>query len=244
VALPEDMNKNLNYLCLYGNLESNNNSEKLVCAVKIDALKAWCFDRHYQDRGIWVLTKFAWYKLKKPCDKLITQSDGEQISQEILHLPLRAKCGLLSNILDLMSNSYGILNAENVTYHANRTLEMSYKMFLLDEEEQKQDPTLCKDSFDIFLLQRHPKFVKTQFKGVDTKFSNNSSVMKGLTALSKELSDAIKKKEHWATDEIDYRKSAEMAEERSSRYPWGCQKLSEDGKCSISSNAFSSSFSK
>ena len=233
LELPENINKRISHLYLYGEVLPNCGRSKASFKVEITGLKMWSLDRHFQDRGIWVLSRNAWYKLEKPCQKLITLSNGAKISQDVLHQPLRAKCGLISNIIDMMSVS-GILQVEFIKYHAERLPYQSYSDLCLTKEEKQMNPRICDVPFHFELLRRDPIFFKTQLKGLDARFSHTCAFMKGLSVLSSELKEAKNRKELWALEYFDYRASAEGAETRSNRYPWGCQKLDVRSKYDFS----------
>lgn len=192
--------------------------------VQIHGLKTWAFDRHFEDRGIWVQSRNAWYKLEQPSTDLIALSDGSQTSQDILHQPLRAKIGLLSNIIDMMSFSDPF-----VKKYSKMSPLQSYHAICLTDEETQINPKICDVPFDVYLLRRDPLFVKKHLKDWNSRLSQTCPFMKGLTELSTILKLAKKKKEQWALEDFDYSSSAKDAEERSNRYPWGCPRLDAEG---------------
>ena len=219
---------------MYGEVISNGGNNNPSFKVEITGLKQWAFDRHSPDQGIWVESRNAWYKLQQPSREKVTLSDGSQTSQEILHLPLRAKCGLISNIMDMMSVS-GILQVEFLNYHAQRSPYQSCTDLCLTKEEKQMNPCMCDIPFDFYLLRRDPLFFKNELKGLDARFSQTCSFMKGLSQLSANLKNAKKNKEEWTLKDFDYLVSAQGAEYRSSRYPWGCPRLDVHSKYDSSS---------
>ena len=99
------------------------NSKEVPIVLK--QLNHWEIDTSIKTRGIWIKTDIAWYYLKDPCNVAVPKvtyseeiKDGQRKSQdqsnldtdaffpsqESLHLPLRAKLGLLSNIIDIFTN--------------------------------------------------------------------------------------------------------------------------------------------
>ena len=227
--MPENKQKSINHLHLFGEVEAFREPSKQTYKVHIEGLKGWVFDLHFEDRGIWVQSRDAWYKLKKPCNKLVILPNGEQSSQEILHQSLRAKCGLMNNLLDMMSNKNGTLDFSYLMYHSKQNPFASYSVLYASEEELKQNPNICNDPFDMELLKRASKFVKTHFEGADSNFKKTCTFMKGLTSLSNDFESAKKRSDTWAIQPFDYICSAEFSEQRSNRYPWGCLRLDDEG---------------
>lgn len=174
------------------------------------------FDRDDDGRGMWVLSRQAWYKLLQPCTKVITQNDGIRTSQDILHQPVRANCGLLNNILDMLSDSNGNLEDQFVSFFSELTPEECYDVL--------------EKPFDFDLLKRDPAFVKDCLSNLHENLPDSCVFVNGLKKLRLEYSQARKRKMHWVLRSFDYCASAEMAEERSNRHPWGCRKLNSNGK--------------
>ena len=178
---------------------------------------------------MWIQTRNAWYKLKQPCTRKILLSDGTETSQEIVHQELRAKCSLLSNILDMMSDDNGYLCTAFIIFHATKTPSDSYLALTLDENELQTASNFCTKPFDFNLLRRDPQFIQTQLKGTDYNLSQNSKFVMGLKEMQKNLRKAKRNNEEWLQTPFYFGTSAEEAEFRSNRYPWGCQKRDEDG---------------
>lgn len=187
------------------------------------------FDRHREDRGIWILSKNAWYRLKQPCKKVIKRLNGIDISQNELHHSFHAKLGLLSNIIDMMSDSRGYIQPSLVAYHSKLSPEASHKALCPNHDEILQNPLLCKEPFDLRLLKRDPAFVRQNLENLDTTLSNTCVFMLGLKKLEREAERRGNDKD-FTKKEFDFIKSAEAAEKRSQRWPWGEQKEDEDGE--------------
>ena len=94
--------------------KNNDDKNKKEIPIVLQHLIHWEVDTSTKHRGIWVRTKVAWYYLKDACSMIVPRiysNDNNKVnnatsalsqdpnlpSQEKLHLPLRAKLGLLSN---------------------------------------------------------------------------------------------------------------------------------------------------
>lgn len=108
-ALPED-GKFSNTHVIFGSLDpfrvpySSPTNSAIPIPIAIKRPKTWVIDRSHHLRGIWVQssTDDIWYWLKDPSTDVV---DSSSPSQETLHIPLRAKLGLLSNILDMVQET-------------------------------------------------------------------------------------------------------------------------------------------
>ena len=243
MALPADYRKVKN-LCLYGELLPS--PRKIARArakgrelpkplpVVLRRLNLWSIDRDYNDRGIWFQTNDAWYKLEQPSKDKV---DGQ--SQEDLHLELRAKFGLVSNLLDMLTEKSRALNLDNFFgLHDSRTPSESHSVLTPKPEQLERYPGLPTEPFDLDLLQREATFVKQHISDCGVDFAK-SNFVKGLTEMEKEwkrIQKSPKKKtgdkKEDVDDEFDYLASAKAAGKRSGRKPWGCLVArggSEDG---------------
>ena len=114
-------------------------------------------------------------------------------SQSQLHLPLRAKFGLLSNLLDLMSEPYNNNTNNYVPVHARRSpanihallspSEDTYQKFNTEEEPLNKEP------FDLELLEQCPGFVRRHLLNYHPLLHGGCAFMKRLTAMIDGRSD-------------------------------------------------------
>ena len=179
----------------------------------------WSIDRDHVDRGIWFGTKDAWYKLEQPCTAKIYKGK----SQEDLHVKLRAKFDLVSNLLDMFTESSKALNLESFFgLHACRSPVESHTLLSPTKELLEEYPELGAEPFDLELLKREAKFVNEHLAGCHQDFSRTCNFVKGLAAMEnawKASGGAA------AEDNFDYLASAKAAEDRAGRLPWGCLKF-------------------
>lgn len=196
--------------------------------VRINFDGRWSVDRDNELRGIWAQTDRAWYWLKRPCSRQTTYPvhisvDGIQQtndhssvdvtypSQDELHLELRAKLGLVSNLCDLFlfdetPDSFALL-----TRHANQTADALHKELTPSPQLLAKFPNRSPEPFDLQLLKRHATFIKNHFLGFHPQFPPKCAFATALkqTVMSRE----------WTRDEL--LASALAAERRGGRYPWG-----------------------
>jgi hypothetical protein len=218
-------------LCLYGELLPS--PRKVASArtkgrdppkpqpVVLRRLLLWSIDRDYTDRGIWFQTNDAWYKLEQPCTARLYSGK----SQDDVHLELRAKFGLVSNLLDMFNEKSKSLRLENFFgLHDSRTPSESYNVLSPTPGHLERHPELPTEPFDMELLRREATFVKQHIQDCGVGFSK-SKFVKGLTEMEKERKKTHKHKKKGGDrkddDEFDYLASAEAAEKRSGRRPWG-----------------------
>eukprot|EP00978_Attheya_sp_CCMP212_P001017 scaffold2109_cov50-Attheya_sp.AAC.1 len=216
-------------VCLYGELvPSQRETEKAVRAgnilpqnLKVCIVNPKSIDRSTTLRGIWVVSKHAWYNLKEPCS-----------SQTELHIPMRAKFGLVSNIADMvgqvryMKGHTGLNTSSFVAMHSNQSPEKSYKVLCASPEQiaqarKRHDVDIETKPFDFELLRREAKFVKENMKDFDPHWKATCAFVKGLSQLEKEFQKAKREKQLWAFEDFDYVSSAAAAEQRSRRNSWG-----------------------
>ena len=274
--------QSLNGYVLYGDLEpSTSNDEGRARAgqtVKVVITKpsTWVFDRTKSNRGIWVTTGISrgWYRLKQPntdpveLDTTITLKKSGQPespsrkaslpSQETVHLPLRARLGLLSNLVDLLSEPYGGGSSTDngdaagkdedgithnyVPIHAKRTPEAIHALLSPSEEIWKEHNTpeqpLNSEPFDLELLKECPGFVRRHLDAMHALLDADCLFMSSLTEMDKARTDAGKDRPAegaYGDDDVgwsdeSYRTSAESAEARGRRTPWGDIIPGEEGK--------------
>eukprot|EP00562_Extubocellulus_spinifer_P006943 CAMPEP_0178518104 /NCGR_PEP_ID=MMETSP0696-20121128/26066_1 /TAXON_ID=265572 /ORGANISM="Extubocellulus spinifer, Strain CCMP396" /LENGTH=982 /DNA_ID=CAMNT_0020148619 /DNA_START=52 /DNA_END=3000 /DNA_ORIENTATION=+ len=178
----------------------------------------WSIDRDHVDRGIWFGTKDAWYKLEQPCTAKIYNGK----SQEDLHVKLRAKFDLVSNLLDMFTESSKALNLESFFgLHACRSPAESHTLLTPTMELLEEYPQLVAEPFDLELLKREAKFVNEHLAGCHEDFSRTCNFVKGLAAMEKAWKASGGAA---AEDNFDYLASAKAAEDRAGRFPWGCLK--------------------
>lgn len=182
--------------------------------------RSWFIDRSHSTRGIWIASNNAWYMLKKPCDT----KDGTGKRQEDVHLPMRAKFGLVSNLSDMFSELHeaGMEVTSYAKIHAHRTPLESYRLLCPSAEMIEKFPDISLEPFDYELLRREAKFVKMQLEKLDEHLTRRCTFMRGLSQLEQDFQTAKKRGEEWTKVNFDFRTSAEKSEKRSNRMPWGC----------------------
>jgi len=203
---------------LYGTLilpsipQNTNTENNKLQPVILSQLKQWCIDLSYEKRGIWIQTCSAWYYLKEPCT---TTPLSSSISQESIHLPLRAKLGLLSNIFDLLSErSYSYMAIHNKRTVTNIHALLSPQKDVIEQHNRPPVETLNTQPYDLDLLTDcAADFVKFHLVGVHPKLEKGCRFMESLDVLRK-----INQKE-WKEEK--FIQSAREAEKRGMRYPWG-----------------------
>jgi len=231
MALPADYRKVKN-LCLYGELlpsprriqraRTKGRDPPKPLPVVLRRLNLWSIDRDYNDRGIWFSTNDAWYKLEQPCKARVYNGQ----SQADLHLPLRAKFGLVSNLLDMLTEKSKALNLDSFFgLHDSRTPSESHCVLTPKPHQLDRYPFLPTEPFDLNLLQREATFVKQHIQDCGVDFAK-SDFVRGLVEMEKEWKriqkDNTKTSGKNDTDDFDYLASAKAAEKRSGRKPWGC----------------------
>jgi len=190
----------------------NSDTPPIPIQIPLSSDEYWSVDRSCHEKlGIWVLSsRGAWYWLKQ-C----------HASQEEVHQPIRAKFGLLVNIIDVLIEEH---NGQE-SYHAEQHLkltpqELHERLSCMDTalfEEYKKDSEcdffIFQEPFDYTLLseQGGAAFCKQHLEGLALEGFNESKFFKGLK------SNRPNKK--WKS--FEYRASAELAEERSQRTSWG-----------------------
>ena len=225
MALPADYRKVKN-LCLYGELlpsprkvaraRTKGKDPPKPQPVVLRRLLLWSIDRDYRDRGIWFQTGDAWYKLEQPCTARVYNGK----SQDDVHLELRAKFGLVSNLLDMFHEKSKSLKLENFFgLHDSRTPSESHNVLSPNAGQLERHPMLPTEPFDMELLRREATFVKQHIQDCGVGFAK-SNFVKGLTDMEKEWKKTHKDKKKGG-GEFDYLASAKAAEKRSGRRPWG-----------------------
>lgn len=229
------------YIVPSSTVDDTNQSSKQYDYVPIvlTALMHWDIDLSFQMRGIWVKTESAWYYLKDPCHSSVLRvsyfdapttshsPDPYLPSQATLNLPLRAKLGLLSNILDMLSEKRDSDDDDYVyaKIHATIPVEKCHYTLCLDSTILKTKyshikPPLNEEPFDINLLKQKgvAKFIRNLLINYHEALSDESIFIKSFDEL--EQLDQKKVNQHvWRDD--DYRESAQVAERRSKREMWG-----------------------
>ena len=202
---------------LYGNLQLSDEAKKLPLLVaknnlpvRISSLASWCIDRSKSGRGIWIQGQRGWYKLKEPdrtvieigritvrCPSLDAADDNGSEkanlratlpSQSQLHLTLRAQFGLLSNLLDLLSEPYNNNSNNYVPVHARRSPANIHALLSPNDETfqkfNSEEEPLNREPFDLELLERCPGFVREQLLNYHPLLHEGCAFMKRLSAMS------------------------------------------------------------
>jgi len=216
---------------LHGVLEPKDSNDKPIQIV-INRLNIWILDCTTQSRGFWVESSNAWYKLKHPCPvgipisvKLKDDLDlGEAVlpSQADLHLPLRAKFGLLSNILDIFSEEFAGEPHYYLNLHACRTPTETYQILSREDvtlENQSESNNLeLAEPFDLELLRYSAGFIKRHLSNFHPNLTTNCEFVKGLSRFENDFVNSYNGLK-WTAE--TYRDSAEQAEKRSNRTSFG-----------------------
>lgn len=228
ITLPCNQGKFTLHVCLHGLLEPRINggsTEKDCIKVVIRRLRYWVMDCSRSTRGIWVFSG-NWYKLKQPDKTPVLLPDGRRISQEEVHLRMRAVFGLFSNVADMLMELKAGEGLSFVNYlssfHKNKTPEQSYEALRPSEEQIEEHPDLHKEPFDMDLLKRESRMIRSNLRDLDQHFLTiQSPFMRGLCRMEKDFHEAEKRAEHWAMGPYNYLHSAEKSEARSLQLPWG-----------------------
>jgi hypothetical protein len=213
VALPRDMRLK-NYI-IYGQLESDSEESSPVSIV-IRPQNCWVIDRTHERRGIWIEPSdqdgSAWYWLRDPHAE----------KQASLHLPIRARLGLFSNVIDALEQEgpdgtpfYYIQEHFKLTpkqlhqrLSCSDDMEFQFKRSECAEYLPFQEPF----DFELFEQQGGLAFCKQHIFGLAAGF-NGSKLGKAIQSMK------AKRAKAWTLEQ--YEESAKLAEERSQRHPWG-----------------------
>lgn len=162
----------------------------------------WCVDRLKCKRGIWVTSSSGtWYWLKQP-----------HATQEAVHLPLRAKLGLLSNVLDVLMEEHSGMAPEAV--HEL----LSCNDGTINQRRETSSVPLWKTPWDMDLFWHALPFLKRQLKAVLGTGWEKSIFWKALCKMSK-TKESPETKIAWTP--AKYLEKAENAEMRAQQLPWG-----------------------
>jgi len=194
---------------LHGTLQGSTSDVSPIHVQVPLARASWFVDKGHTTPGYWVQTagKKAWYWLKQ-CHP----------TQEETHYPMRALLGLLRNVMDCFQEEYkeepeySHLKLSPKELHRRLSCNNAAEFLQYMTESNEQGYPLFQEPFDYALFtstgltfcQAH---LDGWFGGDDTRF------YKQLGKLKKN------NKKTWSAAE--YKASAERAEERSQRTPWG-----------------------
>jgi hypothetical protein len=195
--------------------------------VRINFDGRWSVDRDNELRGIWAQTDRAWYWLRRPCSRQITYPvhvtvDGiEQSmenschvtypSQDELHLELRAKLGLVSNLCDLFLFDETPDSFALMARHATQSPEALHKELTPSPNLAAKFPDRSPEPFDLQLLKCHVTFIKNHFLGFHPQFPTTC-------AFANALKPTVTLREFTREELLA---SALAAERRGSRHSWG-----------------------
>uniref|UniRef100_A0A7S4JJX7 Uncharacterized protein n=1 Tax=Odontella aurita TaxID=265563 RepID=A0A7S4JJX7_9STRA len=231
LPLPKNLVGSMKRMILYGELEPNQSDtiggvsieERLK--VRLEGLLHCTIDTSHTERGVWVETKAAWYKLKKPSSTQSIQPDGKSVSQEELHIPIRAKFGLVSNMLDMLGEECPVKPMAKV-HRKHNPKECYDRLSLPSDDPLIMDfPGLNQDPFDYDILRREVKFVRFWLSaGFPMYLDKQCAFIRGLDAMERDLNRAKRNKEEWTQEVLDLEACALWAEARSQRMPWGDMK--------------------
>jgi hypothetical protein len=137
-------------------------------------------------------------------------------------LPLRAKFGLLSNLIDILSEPYGGTHHNYLFLHSKRTVQNSHALLSPDpnivQRYDRPENPLHKVPFDLELVKSFPAFVKQHLSNYHPLFQDTCVFLQSLDSSS--LVDSSSSPSVIWTDEM-FRASAEEAEKRGQRSSWG-----------------------
>jgi hypothetical protein len=169
----------------------------------------WCVDRKHCKRGIWVTSSTgAWYWLKQP-----------DATQEALHLPLRAKLGLLSNILNVFMEEQDGLSFYYAEAHLQMSPEAVHERLLCSNDDfyaqyNTSSLPLSKAPWDMDLFWHSLPFLKSELRANVCTGWDKSVFWKVLCKMK-----PPKAKTNWTPTK--YLESAKLAERRAQQLPWG-----------------------
>lgn len=174
------------------------------------------FDKHAIDRGFWIESKRAWYRLEDPEKTRIQDDNGR--SQYDIFLQYQALGGLLSNIIYMNSNEIGGVSHIVQTYRDFEPEELHRKLSLTPDDRQSFNTDSPINPYDMDLIRLRSDFLVTELKKFDKEFGENCTFYKGLKRLSAEKKKAKRRK---GDSQYDYLKSALLSEIRSERNAYG-----------------------
>lgn len=240
VSLPKDCA--IKNLVLHGTLVKSSpegsNTNPIHIQVSLNGTY-WAVSREHERRGIWILSKSSpanehdvWYWLKEP----------HSTKQASLHEPIRAYMGLLSNIVDLLSPPISSEEAkdderykqwkqdcEHARTHLDSTLKQVYDMLACSNDEEflsfqyeYSDANIFQEPFDYELLHEPGGLAFVRLHLGPHAVTGEcwldgfaaSQFWKSLKSLK-----AKTQRRRWTNER--FRASAEAAEKRSQRLPWG-----------------------
>jgi hypothetical protein len=212
---------------LYGYLEPNNRTEHPPIRIVLRDLKVWSIDRSDATRGIRIHTHHAMYHLKSPRQTQLTVNEGvADLHEDALysnmnhvHMPVRAMCGLVYNMLDIFG--HGANQNYYTRYHTGKTPAQVYELLTPSEEQLEQYPDISKVPFHMALLRQCASFVREHILQCHRLVTAECPFVQGLDVMAAEYKDARKMKHRWAMETLNWEKIALEAEDRSGRDPSG-----------------------
>ena len=217
---------NKNSYVMHGRLVAQKKGHEDI-QVRLDKFDHWSVDRASAIRGVWVESPNAWYWLQKPSEeqpqlKVTLTIDGEKLcipktlhatlpAQAELHVELRAKFGLISNLCDAFL--FDEQSGESLQYlkrHSKKNPEALHKDLKPTPELLARFPSRPEEAFDLKLLKRYPSFVKQHLKDFCAEFKATCNFMKNLKNPTRQT-----------FSQEDFERSALAAEARGARHPWG-----------------------
>ena len=231
VPLPEDINmaknrKGASPYVLRGWLTSESRGDQI--RVRITEFVRWSMDRSPSLRGYWIQTKHAWYWLKEPSEATkpigvrirCGDEDEEAVvveaalpSMDEVHMEMRARQNLVSELCDVFLFDEAEPNAyRHLKHHSKHKPLQVYQDLIPNEEQKRQHPDHPHKPFDYELLQSCPLFVKEHLVDIHEDLNEKCVFIKSLKTMKRST-------RVWTTTE--YADSANDAEFRSGRLPWG-----------------------
>lgn len=184
---------------MHGTLVSNKVGKDIPpIRIVLRDLNVWTIDESDLG-GILVYTIDAVYHLDSPRKTALTDNEGvadlhpnaKKSNMNNVHMPLRAMCGLVYNMLDIFGQGE----------HTEKTVEDMLALF----------------HFDMDLLKKCSCFVKTQIMLRLPWIKETCSLVQSLISMQKEYETAWIRGEGWTTITLKSEKIALAAENRSGR---------------------------
>lgn len=211
VALPDDCRFKGNVV-LHAMLEGKSlDTPAVSIQISLSKEHAWVVDRTPEKRGIWIEygQGGAWYWLKEWDE-----------SQDDLQQPIRAKLGLFNNIFNILFDVHDGVEGHYALDHITLTPKQLHQRLSCNDDEafenfkksSERRFLVFQEPFDYSLLAEHggAKFCRDHSRGLFDGYEKSK--------FFKDLSKG-KSNKKWSIKE--YRRSAELAEQRSQCEPWG-----------------------
>lgn len=198
----------------------------------ITELVRWVIDCNTPNYGIYVLTNSnTWYYLTEPCRELISMKKNDIVmqlpSQLFVHRLMRAKLGLLFNMIDMFTGNSELGDVHSLKFYSKKSIFTCQKG--LDPTGRPMNLVM----FDFELLKLYPSFIKENLRRFSKVFQDeHCQLMKSINVLqskinSRQFTAPAEIQSLWRS--FNYDPSAHRSEARHPlRMPWGAIKLQEN----------------